>query len=93
MALCHLAGTSCTDYSAIGLNEREHGWTFVHLLIWIGHRKRLQEPVCVQENVVGFPRDVLTMLLPEYEFVFGVLCPDVLGWPVRRDRQWAVPEA
>ena len=93
VALCHVAGTSCTDYSAIGNGDKEHGATFVPFLAWVSHRKILREPVIVQENVVPFPRELLIALLPEYEFAFGVVTPQEFGWPIRRDRQWCVSEA
>ena len=89
-ACTHVAGTSCTDFSAIGKGEGEKGATYIHFLIWVAHRKSLQEPVVVQENVTNFPRDTLQRLLPEYEWTFGVVSPDCLGWPIRRDRQWCV---
>ena len=89
-ACTHVAGTSCTDFSIIGKCERELGATYSYFLIWVAHRKILQEPVIVQENVTTFPRETLQRLLPEYEWTFGVVSPDFLGWPIRRDRQWCV---
>ena len=92
-ACVHVAGTSCTDFSAIGKGDAEHGMTYSHLLIWASHRKQLQEPVIVQENVCNFPRETLLELLPEYEWCFGIVEPNMYGWPIRRARQWAVRRA
>ena len=90
VALCHCAGTSCTDFRILGQGAREQGITFAHLLIWAAQRKLLQEPIIVQENVTTFPLLLLTELLPEWEWTAGILSPADLGWPIRRDRQWAV---
>jgi len=90
VALVHVAGTSCTDYSQIGLKNKEQGKTFSHFLIWVCQRKLLQEPIVVQENVCDFPSSIFKELLPEYEWTFGIVEPVALGWPINRPRQWAV---
>ena len=87
----HLAGTPCTAHSQIGLQEEEMAYSFSFFIIWLGMRKRLQEPVIVQENVPSFPRTFFTLHLPEWEWSFTTLNPLELGWPISRDRQWAVP--
>lgn len=59
-----------------------------HFPVWCGQRAILQEPIVIQENVVAFPRECLTMMLPMYEWVFAVLDPSQYGWPIRRERQF-----
>ena len=90
IANIHCAGTPCTAHSTIGLQEREQARSWAHFVIWIGMRLLLQEPILIQENVPGFPRHLLVQYLPMYHWEFVVLNPLQLGWPIKRDRQWAV---
>lgn len=84
----HVAGTPCTAHSPIGLQEEEQSRAFAFFIIWLGQRKKMGEPVIIQENVTTFPISYFTTYLPEYEFVFTCLNPMELGWPVHRNRQW-----
>ncbi|CAE7569950.1 unnamed protein product [Symbiodinium sp. CCMP2592] len=55
----HIAGTSCRPFSkrgsGLGCNDQE----IVYFMAWLGLRMLLQEPDVTQENVVGFPPDVI----------------------------------
>lgn len=84
----HVAGTTCCAFSAIGDGQGESAMSHAHFLVWCGQRAVLQEPIIIQENVVAFPREALMLMLPMYEWVFGVLDPVQLGWPIRRERQF-----
>ena len=90
LAHVHKAGTSCQAHSSMGNLDREQAIQFAHFLIWLAIRKRLQEMILVQENVVGFPRDTFIRFLPEYEFEAAIVAPDSYGWPIARERQWIV---
>ena len=86
----HIAGTPCTAHSPIGLLEKEQSMPFAHFIIWLGMRLMIQEPIIVQENVLAFPRNFLAQYLPMYAWEFVALNKLELGWPIKRDRQWAV---
>ena len=86
----HIAGTPCTAHSQIGLQEEEQSKAFGYFILWLGMRKKIAEPVIIQENVKSFPRSHFTTYLPEYEWVFTTLNPMEVGWPVQRERQWIV---
>ena len=90
VAMMHLAGTPCTAASTMGLHNFDHAMSYAHLLAWAGVRRRCQEPIIVQENVLEFDRDRLVELLPQYDWTFEAISPCQLGWPVRRARQWCV---
>ena len=55
----HIAGTSCRPFSkrgsGLGCNDQE----IIYFMAWLGLRMLLQEPDVTQENVVGFPPDVI----------------------------------
>ena len=89
-AMIHVAGTPCTNISSMGLQDFSQALSFGHLLAWIGVRRVCQEPILIQENLDEFDRNLLTSLLPQYDFTFAVISPHQLSWPVRRVRQWAV---
>lgn len=74
----------------MGSMDGVESMSWVHFLIWCAMRKVLAEPIWFQENVPGFPRDIFYEVFPEYEFVFDIVHPDGLGWPIRRERQWVV---
>ncbi|CAK9105631.1 unnamed protein product [Durusdinium trenchii] len=88
----HVAGTTCCAFSAIGDGQGESAMSHAHFLVWCGQRAVLQEPIIIQENVVAFPREALMLMLPMYEWVFGVLDPVQLGWPIRRERQFMMTD-
>ncbi len=67
------------------------GPTMVHFMSWISERRRLQEPLVIQENVKQFPKDLLVRLLGDiYELQVCILDPSNYGWPVVRTRQYCV---
>ena len=90
VAMMNLTGTICTAHSAMGLGEKESAITWAYFLIWVGHRRLLEEPLIMQECVDTFPRDKMSSLLPQYDFTWCVLSPHLHGWPIRRIRQWCV---
>lgn len=90
IALLHLAGTSCVAHSAMGAMDREQAISYAHFLVWAGLRRRLQEPIVVQECVDSFPREELIELLDMYDWTFSIMSPHQHGVPIRRVRQWAV---
>ena len=82
----HISGTSCTAHSkrGAGLSLADPG--VVHLLAWISLRILLQEPCIIQENVKGFPCDILKrFLLRLYWIDVVVLDSCFFGVPQARD--------
>ena len=49
----HISGSPCTDMSTYGRGKRENGKTTRFFLICVKHRRMLQEPVVIWENVTG----------------------------------------
>lgn len=86
----HIAGTPCTAHSSMGDREQQNSMPFAHFLCWCGLRRELEEDVIVQECVDSFPREAFTELLDMYDWSFAVIDPEQFGFPVRRNRQWAV---
>ena len=89
-AFSNMAGTPCTAYSYAGLMDEETAESFAHLLAWAGQRRKVQEPVIVQECTEKFDRTALEKLLPMYTWSYALLNPESFGFPVRRIRQWCV---
>ena len=80
----HTAGTPCTNFSRMGLQEGSDGITFVHILAWLGLRLQLQEAEIAQENVPDFPKSILQECLGHlYSMDSMQICPSQLGWPVQ----------
>lgn len=90
IAFMNIAGTSCTAWSPAGLQDGEQALSHAHFLAWAGLRKKSCEPLVIQECTDKFPRNVFYEVLPEYDWSFAVITPLSFGWPIRRDRQWAV---
>jgi site-specific DNA-cytosine methylase len=90
VAFIHIAGTPCTAWSDMGLLDGENAISTAYFLVWIGLRLLCEEPIVIQENVVGFPKWLIADLLPMYFVEWIVLSPYSLGWPIERQRQWLV---
>ena len=89
-AFLHCAGTLCTAWSPAGLQDGETALSHAHFLAWAGLRRKLEEPLIIQECTDKFPREVFDQVLPQYNWQCIVLDPQQFGWPVRRPRQWCV---
>jgi site-specific DNA-cytosine methylase len=87
----HIAGTPCPDYSILGKGEGCDGPTMVYYCAWAAMRRRLGEPIIIQENVPEQPLSLLQESLGDlYHIQEILLCPSQFGWPVRRRRLWRV---
>ncbi len=87
----HIAGTPCVDFSLRGNQLQELGPAFIVFLCWCAHRREQQEAVVVQENVTGFPIQLLIDLLGDiYDIQSACINPATLGFPSERIRQWVV---
>lgn len=89
-ALLHCAGTPCVDYSLMGRGDGVFGPTVAFFLSWIGLRRKISEPLIVQECVQEFEEWLFLDLLPMYFVDYIVLSPSDLGWPIARRRKWCV---
>ena len=86
----HVAGTPCTADSSMGLQEGKDSLPFCFFLTWAAMRIVLGEPIIIQECVDAFDRASFTEFLGMYDWTFVVLSPAQFGWPIARNRQWAV---
>ena len=89
-AMLHVAGTPCTADSPMGLQERQKSLPFCFFLVWAAMRVALGEPIVIQECVDQFDRSIFTEVLGAWDWTFVVLSPIQFGWPIARNRQWAV---
>ncbi|OLP73512.1 hypothetical protein AK812_SmicGene47227, partial [Symbiodinium microadriaticum] len=55
----HIAGTSCRPFSKRGAGLGCHDHEIIYFMAWLGLRLVLQEADVTQENVVGFPVDII----------------------------------
>ncbi len=86
------AGVTCLDFTSYG---EQHGLAGPHmktLMLWMAERRSLLEPVWIVECVVS---EVLPAFLKEtlgdwWDIEFVKLCPTDLGFPMIRERMWAV---
>ena len=87
----HAAGPPCADFSAMGRGDGTDGVTMLVFLTWI-RGIRVQRPrVIIFENVCRFPMSLLWSLVGDlYCIDHVVLNLDQLGWPIRRERRYAV---
>ena len=85
----HIAGTSCTAFSAQGLKRREFDKTILFFLSWVGLRRQLQEPQILYENVKGL-HELLDKCLGDMYWVDdrAIVCPSYYGWAVTRPREY-----
>ena len=89
----HIAGTSCTAWSAQGANAGEYDSTVIYFVAWCGMRRMLQEPLVIYENVRSKKLlSVLTEMLSDIYWVddVGYLCPNQQGFPGERERQYVL---
>ena len=87
----HIAGTPCPAFSTIGKGLKTADPTIVPTCAWICMRLNIEEKVWIQENVPGFPLQLLEQLLGSLYWISSVLIQNTdLGWPVSRCRQWIV---
>lgn len=85
----HVAGTSCTAFSAIGARQAAADGTIVYFLAWVGMRLLLQEPEVVQENVKAFDTSLIARFLGHLYFIDSVILdPTEFGWASARERKW-----
>ncbi|CAE8691276.1 unnamed protein product [Polarella glacialis] len=88
----HVAGTTCLDYSSMGLSRKEMGESGAILAIWIKQRLLSLEDAVIQECTPRFDPTVFQEFLGE-EYVIidmGVLNPPQFGWPASRPRRYVV---
>ena len=84
----HVAGSSCTNHSAMGDGISVDGHTSIPKLAWMGMRRLKREPVVLVENVANFPESMLTEYLGDlYTIRVVKLCASPL-WPQRRLRKF-----
>lgn len=74
----------------MGIGEGLDSASTGHFLIWAGIRIQIQEPIVILENVVRFPRWLLSELLNMYYMGYVILSPSKFGWPISRERQFCV---
>lgn len=74
----------------MGAGEGLNGFTIVATVTWTALRRRIQEPIIVQECVEEFEQWVLLEELPMYYVDYCILSPSDLGWPISRRRKWCV---
>lgn len=85
----HLAGVSCTDWSSMGLQNKENGTQIPAILVWAPQRLLLLDPVVLVENVPQFKQSMLEDLLGEaYDIVSIPLCNTMFGMPGSRRRPY-----
>ena len=89
----HIAGTSCTAWSAQGANGGEFDSTVLYFIAWCGLRRLLQEPIVIYENVRSKQLlVVLSLFLADLYHIndVGYLSPCDQAFPCERDRQYVV---
>lgn len=85
----HVAGTSCTAFSAIGARQAASDGTVIYFLAWVGLRLLMQEAEIVQENVKAFDESLIGRFLSHLYFIdCVVLDPTQFGWASARERKW-----
>jgi len=90
-AKVHFAGTPCPDWSSCGQHKGAGGRTMVHFVAWVALRRALQEPIVIQENVKGFPTDLMCEYLGDtYDITSVILDSESYGFPVARTRKWTL---
>ena len=55
----HIAGSSCTDHSAMGDQLSVDGHTSIPKLCWFGMRRLKKKPVVIIENVPALPESII----------------------------------
>ncbi len=83
----NIAGAMCTPWSAFGLGKKlcDPATTAWH--IYSMERATLGEDILCLENAPEFPVQLLRDLWGStHEVIAAVFGPDLLGWPVRRER-------
>ena len=87
----HVAGPPCVDFSAMGLQRREHGPTRILFILW-AHGLRLKRPcIVVFENVSRFPVALLKSVFDDlYDISFACIDAGDFGAPCKRLRLYAI---
>ncbi len=87
----HCGGNPCKDWSLLGKRRGLNGPTAPILITWAILIKRHKPTLVIQENVLAFPVELLQDLLgPAYRLQSLALDPRRLGWPVARQRRYAL---
>ena len=90
-AMCHIAGTPCTDFSSFGQMLTTNGHTIAHFLVWAAHRLLLLEDVVILENVTHFPVSLLETLFGAFYDIQSIcICATLFGLAMRRPRRYSV---
>ena len=89
--IMNVSGPSCQDFSLMGKQSRFLGPTNDALLQFLYERLMLQEHVILVENVLRFQPDVIAKALgPQYDMKTLRVSPELLGWPIHRQRLYMV---
>ena len=83
----HGAGTPCIDDSRFGVRIRDAGPGHVVLGVWLAERKAMQEHLVIHEITDQFdPAGIHKAMSPTHAVYSFLVCPTMLGHPVRRLR-------
>lgn len=82
-----IAGTMCTPWTSLGsMSGPAHPANESHI-IWAEHARQEAADIVSLENSEFFPvDDYRKTMMPNHQVVNIVVCPTMLGWPVRRVR-------
>lgn len=90
-ALCHSGGSPCTNHSKFGKMELEQGGNNKLYLIWMTHRKIIQEVFVFHENVCNFGAAKISEDLCEYYVPMNMeLHSPLFGIAASRARLWTL---
>lgn len=85
-------GVTCLDLTQAADQLGLAGLHTKTLVLFIAERRALKEPIWIVECVVSdiLPRFLNAMLGDLWDIEFTNVCPTELGYPMNRDRMWAV---
>ena len=84
------AGHTCVAWSPRGGRSGEAHPSSRAFSVWSAERHQLREDIVFAECSSWFPPEVLQAAVPSHTMVSLFVGPDLLGWPVRRQRVFNV---
>ena len=85
---CNIAGSPCPDWSCQGGRSGFSGSDICATMCWVGMRWAMEDTCFINENVGGFPAEIIMQILAEKYIIDSVLVSlEALGWPQRRTRR------